>query len=53
MKEATGELGTTVLVIIAIIAVIGVMTYVIPRMGNWVNDSFTETTTKGKSIPTH
>lgn len=53
MKEATGELGTTVLVIIAIIAVIGIMTFVIPRMGSWVNNSFTNASNKGEAIPTH
>ena len=36
MKDATGELGMTVVVILAIIAVIGILSWLAPRMQEYV-----------------
>lgn len=43
MKEATGELGTTLLVIIAIIAVMSILTlFVLPSASKWIGESFND-----------
>ena len=36
MKESTGELSMTVVTIIAIVAIAGVVTWLAPRVSNWI-----------------
>lgn len=41
MKDATGELSMTVVVIIAVIAILGILTYfLLPRMRNYISDTW-------------
>ena len=42
MKEATGELSMTVIVIVGAIAIVGIVTWLTPRIGNYVSDKWTE-----------
>ena len=41
MKEATGELSMTVVVIIAVIAILGILTYfLLPNMRNYISNTW-------------
>lgn len=41
MKEATGELSMTVIVIIAVIAILGILTYfLLPQMRTYISDTW-------------
>lgn len=40
MKEATGELSMTVIVIVGAIAIVGVVTWLTPRIKNYVEQSW-------------
>lgn len=40
MKEATGELSMTVVTIIAIVAIAAVVTFLVPFIRNYINDSW-------------
>lgn len=41
MKEATGELSMTVIVIIAVIAILGILTYfLLPQMRNYISNTW-------------
>ena len=41
MKDATGELSMTVVVIIAVIAILGILSYfLLPRMRNYISDTW-------------
>lgn len=42
MKEATGELSMTVIVIIGAIAIVGIVTFLIPKIRDYVNDAWTD-----------
>ncbi len=49
MKEATGELSMTVVVIIAVIALIAILTFFFGKDGlakTWINDQWTKMTKK-------
>ena len=42
MKEASGELSMTVVVIIAIVAILGILTTILmPNIRNYINNSWT------------
>ena len=51
MKEATGELSMTVVVIIAVIAILGILTvFLLPKMKEYINgtwDGMTQKTNQG------
>ncbi|MBR3161221.1 MAG: hypothetical protein IKF19_00640 [Bacilli bacterium] len=51
MKESTGELGGTVVVIIALIALVGIISALNGPLKNWVNDKFNDLT-KESAKPT-
>lgn len=41
MKDATGELSMTVVVIIAVIAILGILSYfLLPAMRNYISDTW-------------
>ena len=41
MKEATGELSMTVIVIIAVIAILGILTYfLLPQMRSYISNTW-------------
>ena len=40
MKEATGELSMTVVTIIAVVAILGIVTFLMPLVRNYVNKSW-------------
>ena len=43
MKDATGELSMTVVVIIAVIAIVGILsTFLIPAMRNYISNSWSK-----------
>lgn len=44
MKEATGELSMTVIVIVGAIAIVGIVTFLIPKIRQYVNNAWTSTT---------
>ena len=45
MKDATGELSMTVVVIIAVIAIVGILNFfLIPRMSNYIGKSWGDMT---------
>ena len=44
MKESTGELGGTVVVIIALIALVGIISALNGPLKNWVKDKFNNLT---------
>ena len=44
MKEATGELSMTVIVIIGAIAIVGIVSFLIPKIRQYVNDAWKDTT---------
>lgn len=46
MKEATGELSMTVITIIAIVAIAGIVTFLMPFIRNYVNNSWNNLSTK-------
>ena len=46
MKEATGELSMTVIVIIAVIAILGILTYfLLPQMRDYISNTWGNMTT--------
>lgn len=45
MKEATGELSMTVITIIAIVAIAGIITFLVPFIRNYINDSWNNLST--------
>ena len=51
MKEATGELSMTTITIIAVIAIAGVMAFVIPLVKDFINNSWRNMS--GTSISTY
>ena len=44
MKEATGELSMTVIVIIGAIAIVGIVSFLIPKIKDYVNNAWTDVT---------
>ena len=42
MKEATGELSMTVITIVAIVAIAGVITFLLPSIKNYINDTWAD-----------
>ena len=58
MKEATGELSMTVVVIVAVITILGILTvFLLPRLSDYLSDTFNDmsgknctTTADGKTI---
>lgn len=40
MKEATGELSMTVITIIAIVAIAGIITFLVPMIKDYINNSW-------------
>ena len=50
MKEATGELSMTVIVIIAVIAILGILsTFLLPSMKNYISATWKNMDTVSKS----
>ena len=45
MKESTGELGGTVVVIIALIVLVGIVYFMRQPLVDWVSDKFNDLTT--------
>ncbi len=51
MKDATGELSMTVVVIIAVIAIMGILTvFLIPSMRNYISSTWEKMTTDTDKI---
>ena len=44
MKEATGELSMTVIVIIGAIAIVGIVSFLIPKIRDYVEDAWSDVT---------
>lgn len=42
MKEATGELSMTVIVIIGAIAIVGILSFLMPKIKDYINETWTE-----------
>ena len=44
MKDATGEVSMTVIVLIAVAAIAAILTWLIPMMGNFIEKEWNATT---------
>ena len=44
MEKASGELSLTVITIIAVAALAGIITLLVPNISNWINNSFNTAT---------
>lgn len=44
MKEATGELSMTVIVIVGAIALVGIISLLMPNISKYISDKWTEVT---------
>lgn len=50
MKEATGELSMTVVVIIAVIAILGILSYfLLPNMRNYISNTWGDMASKAQN----
>lgn len=49
MKEATGELSMTTITIIAVIAIAGIVTFLVPLVRDYIEDTWSGLT--GEEIP--
>ena len=45
MKEATGEFSMTVVTIVAIVAIAGVIAFLMPSLRNFINSTFDDAAT--------